>query len=144
MISLKDFLNFGIKLFRHLSLHLIDPLLVAFQEVVVLILNGLHLVKLIRPVAFFVIIGVFDNVVREETLQQVKFEVILQVEVLAHLSLREIISLVLVAVLHDVAFQFIHPLHLEIENDSIFQVYFGSLQNLINLLNIPLVHCPLS
>ena len=105
--SLKEFANSGLKLRYHILSEVTDPLVVALKECKILIFVGLELLEIFILPACFVVFQMLDNVIVEESLQEIQLEVVLVVELLALLGLKESIGLILVAVLDGILLEFL-------------------------------------
>ena len=65
--------------------------------------------------------------VREEGLQHVQLEVVAIVELLALLSLQEVVGAILVAVLDDILLEFLLTEDLLLQDDAVFKLELGGL-----------------
>jgi hypothetical protein len=70
--------------------------------------------------AVFIVNQMLGDVILEKSLQNVQLIVVFEMELLTFLSLMNVISLVLVAILDYVLIQLLHSLNLIFQNDAIF------------------------
>ena len=140
--SLKELTNSGLKLGDHVFSEVTNPLIVALKESKILILIGLELLELLILPASLVVFEMLDNVIIEESLQEIQLEVVLVVELLALLGLKESIGLILVAVLDGKLLKLLLSDCLHFENNTVFDLELCSLNCLESLSEILDVNVP--
>ena len=140
--SLEEFANSGLKLRYHILSEVSNPLVVALKECKILIFVGLELLEIFILPACFVVFQMLDNVIVEESLQEIQLEVVLIVEVLALLGLKESIGLILVAVLDGKLLKLLLSDCLQFENNTVFDLELCSLNCLESLSEILDVNVP--
>ena len=128
--SLKEFANSGFKLRDHILSQVSDPLIVALKECEILVFVGLELLEIFVLPACLVVFQMLDNVIIEECLQEIQLEVVLIVELLALLGLKESIGLILVAVLDGILLELLLSHSLQFEHNSVLDLEFRSLNSL--------------
>ena len=140
--SLKELTNSGLKLGDHVFSEVANPLVVALKESKILVLIGLELLELLILPASLVVFEVLDNVIIEEGLQEIQLEVVLVVELLALLGLKESIGLILVAVLDGKLLKLLLSDCLQFENNTVFDLELCSLNCFESLSEILDVNVP--
>ena len=128
--SLKEFANSGFKLRDHILSQVSDPLIVALKECEILIFVGLELLEIFVLPACLVVFQMLDNVIIEECLQEIQLKVVLVVKLLALLSLKESIGLILVAVLDGILLELLLSHSLQFEYNTVLDLEFCSLYSL--------------
>ena len=128
--SLKEFANSGFKLRDHILSQVSDPLIVALKECEILVFVGLELLEIFVLPACLVVFQMLDNVIIEECLQEIQLEVVLVVELLALLSLKESIGLILVAVFDGILLELLLSDSLQFEHNTVLDLEFCSLNSL--------------
>ena len=128
--SLKEFANSGFKLRDHILSQVSDPLIVALKECEILVFVGLELLEIFVLPACLVVFQMLDNVIIEECLQEIQLEVVLVVELLALLSLKESIGLILVAVLDGILLELLLSHSLQFEYNTVLDLELCSLNSL--------------
>lgn len=119
-------------------------MVVAFNEDSVFLLSSLEGIEFWGFPARFVLIQVFNNMVIEEVLKNIKFEIVFVVKFFALLGLQESIAFVLVAVLDYVLFKHLHSFRLESKDDPVFKLKFDSFRCFKGLLEVFNVENPRS
>ena len=142
--SLKEFANSGFKLRDHILSEVSNPLLVALKECKVLIFVGLELLEIFILPACLVVFQMLDNMIIEESLQEVQLEVVLVVELLALLGLKESIGLILVAVLDGILLELLLSHSLQFEHNTVLDLELCSLNGLKCLSEILNIDVPRS
>ena len=120
--SLKKIADAALKIEDDVLAEVRDPLIMALDEGKILVLVGLEGLKLGILPAGLILLEVSRDVVREEGLQQVQLVVVGIVELLALLSLDEVIALVLIAVLYHILFKFLLSNGLQLEDNAILNI----------------------
>ncbi len=120
----------GLEFRDHVLAEVAEPLLMALKECDIALLIGLEGLKLGVLPAGIVALQVLHDVVFEEGLQQTQLEIVLVMELLALLSLEEVVCAVLVAVLDDVLFKLLLAEGLQAKDDSVLDVELGSLESI--------------
>ena len=128
--SLKEFANSGFKLRDHILSQVSDPLIVALKECEILIFVGLELLEIFIFPACLVVFQMLDNMIIEESLQEIQLEVVLVVELLALLGLKESIGLILVAVLYGILLELLLSDSLQFEHNTVLDLELCSLHSL--------------
>ena len=128
--SLKEFANSGFKLRDHILSQVSDPLIVALKECEILIFVGLELLEIFVLPACLVVFQMLDNVIIEKCLQEIQLEVVLVVKLLALLSLKESIGLILVAVFDGILLELLLSDSLQFEHNTVLDLEFCSLNSL--------------
>ena len=134
--SLEEFANSGFKLRYHILSEVSNPLVVALKECKILIFVGLELLEIFILPACFVVFQMLDNVIVEESLQEIQLEVVLVVELLALLGLKESIGLILVAVLDGILLELLLSDSLQFKYNAILDLELCSLNCLKSLSEI--------
>jgi len=119
-----------------------DPLIMALDEGEILILVGLEGLKLGSLPAALILLQVPRDVVREEGLKQVQLVVVGIVELLALLSLQEVVCAILVAVLDDILLELLLAEYLLLQDDAVLELELCGLQGIQSLSEIFHVDCP--
>ena len=140
--SLKEFANSGFKLRDHILSQVSDPLIVALKECEILVFVGLELLEIFVLPAGLVVFQMLDNVIIEECLQEIQLEVVLVVELLALLSLKESIGLILVAVLDGILLELLLSYSLQFEYNTVLDLKLCSLHSLKCLSEILNIDVP--
>ena len=104
-----------------------DPLIVALDEGEIFVFVGLEGLKLGILPAGLILFQMSRDVIREEGLQQVQLVVISIMELLALLSLQEVVCAILVAVLDDILLELFLAEDLLLQDDAIFELELGGL-----------------
>ena len=104
-----------------------NPLIVALNEGEIFVFVGLEGLKLGILPASLILLQMSRDVIREEGLQQVQLVVIGIVELLALLSLKEVVCAILVAVLDDILLEFLLAEDLLLQDDAVLELEFGGL-----------------
>ena len=128
--SLKEFANSGFKLRDHILSQVSDPLIVALKECEIFIFVGLELLEIFVLPASLVVFQMLDNVIIKECLQEIQLEVVLIVELLALLGLKESIGLILVAVLDGILLELLLSDSLQFQYNTVLDLEFCSLHSL--------------
>ena len=134
--SLKEFANSGLKLRYHILSEVSDPLVVALKECKILIFVGLELLEIFILPACFVVFQMLDNVIVEESLQEIQLKVVFVVELLALLGLKESIGLILVAVLDGILLELLLSDSLQFKYNAVLDLELCSLNCLKSLSEI--------
>ena len=134
--SLKEFANSGFKLRDHILSQVSDPLIVALKECEILVFVGLELLEIFVLPACLVVFQMLDNVIIEECLQEIQLEVVLIVELLALLGLKESIGLILVAVLDGILLELLLSDSLHFKHNTVLDLELCPLNSLKSLSEI--------
>ena len=127
-VSLKKFADSGLELGHHVLPEVAEPLVVALHERQVLVLVGLERLELVVLPARLVALQVLHDVVIEVSLQDVQLVIVLVVEFLALLSLKEVVCLILVAVLDCELLELLLSDRLQLEDDAVLDLELCALQ----------------
>ena len=125
--SLKKIADAAFELEDNVLTEVGDPLIVALDEGEIFVFVGLEGLKLGILPAGLILLEVSRDVIREEGLQQVQLVVISIMELLALLSLQEVVCAILVAVLDDILLELFLAEDLLLQDDAIFELELGGL-----------------
>ena len=96
----------------------------------IFLLVGLEGFELSVLPASLVLFEMSCDVIGEEGLQDVELKIVGIVELLAFLSLKEVVGTVLVAVLYHILLELLLSEDLLLKDDTVFKLKFGSLKNI--------------
>ena len=119
---MKEIASANLKLRDNVFSEVSNPLVVALDEGKIAILIGLKAFEFRVLPALLILVDVFCDVIIEELAKEAKLEVVLVVELLALLSLDEVIALVLIAVLYHILFKFLLSNGLQLEDNAILNI----------------------
>ena len=139
---MKEFANSGLKLRYHVLSEVSNPLVVALKECKILIFVGLELLEIFILPACLVVFQMLDNVIIEESLQEIQLEVIFVVELLALLGLKESIGLILVAVLDGILLELLLSDSLHFKHNTVLDLELCPLNSLKSLSEILDIYVP--
>ena len=139
---MKEFANSGLKLRHHVLSEVSNPLVVALKEYKILIFVGLELLEIFILPACLVVFKMLDNVIIEESLQEIQLEVIFVVELLALLGLKESIGLILVAVLDGILLELLLSDSLHFKHNTVLDLELCPLNSLKSLSEILDIYVP--
>ena len=140
--SLKKVADAALKIEDDVLAEVRDPLIMALDESEILVLVGLEGLKLGILPAGLILLEVSRDVVREEGLQQVQLVVVGIVELLALLSLQEVVSAILVAVLDDILLELLLAEYLLLQDDAVLELELGGLEGIQCLSEVLHIDCP--
>ena len=140
--SLKKIADAALKIEDDVLAEVRDPLIMALDESEILVLVGLESLKLGILPACLILLEVSRDVVREEGLQQVQLVVVGIVELLALLSLQEVVSAILVAVLDDILLELLLAEYLLLQDDAVLELELGGLEGIQGLSEVLHIDCP--
>ena len=141
-VSLKEFADSGLELGHDVLPEVVEPLVVALHERQVLVLVGLERLELVVLPARLVALQVLHNVVIEVSLQDVQLVIVLIVELLALLGLKEVVCLILVAVLDSELLELLLSYRLQLEDDAVLNFELCALQGVEGRAEVLHVNVP--
>ena len=139
---MKEFANSGLKLRHHVLSEVSNPLVVALKECKILIFVGFELLEIFILPACLVVFKMLDNVIIEESLQEIQLEVIFVVKLLALLGLKESIGLILVAVLDGILLELLLSDSLHFKHNTVLDLELCPLNSLKSLSEILDIYVP--